>query len=315
MHPYCRLFISVGVAIVPCALSLSFGSAHGEVEGIHLTTNHDYAHERRWCYQLDLGDPPPLNVSSQPRYVILGHHKTGTDLWRGLTWDMQDILSTTCCACNSVGVNPQCKRQWRQCPIYQMTHTTEADARSISEVLDARVLHMVRRPWNMVVSEYVYASKEHPGEDFEPSSTPAYIRSHSLSDGVMMVCDLMMKEIQHMVQVHSYFAGGNRNVLEVRLEAFESDYNGVMRDIYQHFLGENDSRIDALLTRARDHDINRKSVRIGPQDHVSGREEKAAVQKEMEILLKAQEPNPCLKWVMQMDERMGYGSDSRSSNA
>mmetsp|Transcript_127517 Transcript_127517/g.285280 ORF Transcript_127517/g.285280 Transcript_127517/m.285280 type:complete len:320 (-) Transcript_127517:110-1069(-) len=309
MHPYCRLFMCVGVASVPCGLSLCIGSAHGEVKGIHRTPNHAYAAERTMCYKVEL---KPHAVSSQARYVNLVHHKTGTNLWKELMVDMQDILSAPCCTCER-----QCDSQ---CPIFQISHASEADARSISEVRDARVLHMVRRPSSMVVSEYLFASREVIGDGGEPVLLPIYVSTHTVAEGLMKVCDSMKKEIEDMVQVRSYFAGENSDVLEVSLEEIESNYDGVMRSIYQHFLGENDSRIDALLTRAKDHDLNRINVSSANTDeyvrgHVSGQEETAAIEKEIEILLNAQKPNPCLEWVMQMDERMGYGSDSSSSRS
>merc|ERR1719291_1423805 len=116
------------------------------------------------------------------------------------------------------------------------------------------------------------------------------MRSLALADAVNFECNVVETiYIPQMLEVHKFIKTHNvDNVLEVKFEDFAEDYDKTTRSIFEHFLGKENAMVDTLVTKAREHDINRRPPSDNADDHhISSDDEEAQVYSEMKKRLEA----------------------------
>jgi hypothetical protein len=186
----------------------------------------------------------------------------------------------------------------------------------------------------MVASNYVYTKKFTPWELPYRSWATDMLNRHSLSWGLQFICEDMLRgnltragipylerlgithlnsgDIVGMVQIHDLIAGNTLNsgsFLEVKSEDVQNNWNKTMRSIFEHFLGNNDNRVETLVASSGTHDISRMSQEELEQPrivaHISSTSEEAEAYTEMLHL--RDDGDLCMRALFESDERMGYG--------
>jgi len=247
----------------------------------------------------DLGLITPWH-EGPPRYVVFGHHKAGTYLLWHILADLSRVQNLTCSVC------------YTGCPtdsIWFPATSLVSDLEQLWRYPDAKAVHVVRRPTDMVVSEYCYAKRIRP--DMDSLLTQEY-RRHDVAWGIRQACADLQDTISEMLAVRSAIQEANSpRILQLRYESFKDDFDGVTRSIFEHFLGKSHGRrVERLVNISRRHDIHR----LGPktQDmvdvldglHHSSVEDKTAARAELTRQVASGEP--CLRSMAELDVRLGY---------
>mmetsp|Transcript_117736 Transcript_117736/g.240732 ORF Transcript_117736/g.240732 Transcript_117736/m.240732 type:complete len:314 (-) Transcript_117736:71-1012(-) len=274
--------------------------------------------------------------TSETQYLFLVHHKTGTALNLKLAFDMSNVLriprksvpwASVMDASNSLlgkgTALAQTAKEHTQGEKLLDTVTSigctgqvmlyeDMRAPLLDQILKTcpgtRAVHLVRRPSSIVASDYAYTKDLKPGEerqrDFERGEN---LRNHSLAWGVEEECNTYFRDYHiQMLEVHQMIQAENLdNILEVRLEDFEANYDSTTRSIFEHLLGSDHPSIDELVKKAIKYDISRMDKgSVASNEHISGRTEKAEVEMEMTRLL--EKGDSCIKKLGEADTLMGY---------
>lgn len=180
----------------------------------------------------------------------------------------------------------------------------------IASCPSTRIVYSMRRPSAMLVSEYTYLKDGDPGPgDFSYDGRGEIVATQPLSTGLQKLCQSwLLSEFAGLNYSYSYVQQRKpEQVLIVRLEDFEKDYDNTTRSIFEHFLGSGDSRIDDLVTTAKSHDLGRMPPeQVNTKRHVSSERDKAAVAAEMGKQFYA--GDSCMAKVAQLDKLLGYSS-------
>jgi len=270
------------------------------------------------------------------QYLFLAHHKTGTWLTVNFAEDMATLLNTTETYLSWMPIkdatesllglqveNDQTKYELAEGKLLADAVTStecsghvvffeDMRVQFLSELLKrcpgTRAVHLVRRPSSIVASDYAYTKDLKPGEerqrDFERGEN---LRNHSLAWGVEEECNTYFRDYHiQMLEVHQMIQAENLdNILEVRLEDFEANYDSTTRSIFEHLLGSDHPSIDMLVKMASQYDVNRMDqVVVANMSHISEKSDKAEVKTEMTRLLES--GNLCVKALREADAYMGY---------
>jgi len=270
------------------------------------------------------------------QYLFLAHHKAGTELNLHIANDMSEELSipfehvlwaAVSDASRALLGTPvalkQSEKEFTQGQHVLDTVTSTGCSGNITfyediraPLLDqilktcpgTRAVHLVRRPSQVMVSNYAYTRDLQPGEDRGSDvKRGEVLRAHSLEWGVSEECERYFKTYHgQMLAVHQMIQDNKLdNVLEVRFEDFGTRYDSTTRSIFEHFLGSDHPSIDNLVKQASQHDINRMDPGVvANNSHISGRTEKKEVEKEM--TMQRENGNECFKKLEEADRLMGY---------
>jgi len=274
--------------------------------------------------------------TSETQYLFFAHHKTGSVLNLKFASDMSNVLripqevvpwASVSDASNSLlgKVTALAQTAKEHTKGEQLLDTVTSigctgqvmlyeDMRAplLDQILKTcpgtRAVHLVRRPSSVLASNYAYTKDLQPGvergADFEVGKQ---LRTHSLEWGVKEECaryfgayHTQMLEVHEMIQDNKL-----DNILEVRFEDFEANYDNTTRSIFEHLLGSDHPSIDKLVKKASHHDISRmEKDAVASNEHISGRTEKAEVEMEMTRLL--ENGDSCIKKLGEADTLMGY---------
>jgi len=274
--------------------------------------------------------------TSETQYLFLAHHKAGTVLNAQIASDMSKVLripiehvpwASVLDASNSLlgeeTALTQTATEHAQGEKLLGTVTSSGctgqvmlyeDMRAplLDQILKTcpgtRAVHLVRRPSSVLASNYAYTKDLQPGvergADFEVGKQ---LRTHSLEWGVKEECSRYFGAYHtQMLEVHEMIQDNKLdNILEVRFEDFEANYDNTTRSIFEHLLGSDHPSIDKLVKKASHHDISRmEKDAVASNEHISGRTEKAEVEMEMTRLL--ENGDSCIKKLGEADTLMGY---------
>jgi len=197
----------------------------------------------------------------------------------------------------------------------------------MSEILkkcpDMRAVHLLRRPTDTVASAYAYeAMTPREPEANWAGMTGVAARFAPFSDGVKFYCQSTSTSwLNDMVAVHEYLENHSfPDVMEIRFEDYEADYDATTRRFYEHFLG-NMALVDELVIKAQSSDLSRVPENasapehvLTPEtkipgtdiemDHISSKDDESEVLAEMGKQLEA--GDPCAESVFHMDVLLGY---------
>lgn len=272
--------------------------------------------------------PPPGLV-----YAFLTHTKTGTVLCHKIACDVAPLLDMkqgllvagpleyACGANPGTRIQLPLRSRWDitcnadQITVYgdygmEGTPTFES-VNVLEQCTNTRAVHMIRRPSTMLVSEYAYNMRLSPGH---PDYMAKYavvqlLQNMTLSEGMQEQCKRWFADAGWKLEkaYQKSLQGGMESVLQVKFEDFMNDFDQTARAIFQHFLGNKDSRIDHLVEVASRHDIRRMTrSTVNNMPHVGN----ANVSTEVTLELKKQfqAGNSCMRRLAQLDEVMGYGT-------
>jgi len=302
-----RLHGFVGAAVMICCI----------LSGYSLRTARQGREED---YVSDLG-PPPVFSTDVP-LAILSHRKTGDVRYSRIMRDSARLLGMPQKQVHAMNDSSPCNRGAITFYWNAVDHAVQA---LISHCPGMRAVHSVRRPSSMVVSDYLY-TKNLPlgtGEMQWRKDLGMNLRQHNMSWGLNQICESLtsthFKNAAQMLNIHE-LSKNSINILEVRYEDFEHDYDATTASIFEHFLGRNHSRIDELVKVAGRHDTARMTLELrkqggergGESNHIADASEKANVYMEMKQMLEAK--NPCLQSIVQMDAQLGYRDDLSASS-
>jgi len=271
-------------------------------------------------------------------YLFMTHHKTGTELAGHFADDMSQILGipqtiipwvAVWDASNSLSGSPLAEAATQNIwelgmygmELYKVTWigcTGEIfkyeDMRvpllnqTLKTCPGTRAVHLVRQPSEVVVSNYAYTKdllpfEERPGDVLHGE----ILRTHSLAWGVNNMCEHYFERYNdQMLEVHQMIQDKKLdNILEVRLEDFDADFDSTTRSIFEHLLGSDHPSIDKLVEAASKHDVNRMNqTLVDNNHHISADSDKASVKMEMTRLF--EKGNSCMKKLPEVDTLMGY---------
>jgi len=195
-------------------------------------------------------------------------------------------------------------------PILEYRNAEPEDVYDLSQQPDLRMVHWTRKPSNIVASWYSYSLRLDAGcceMDYDPWNivSPEQLSALSLSQGLSLVCNISSQSVlKPMVTIHEYIKPF-KNILPLRFEDAESDYDNTMRSFWEHFFGSSDHRLQeqVFLVVAKKKDSH-SPLWDGNATHMSDEDSEAKVHQEMKNLLKA--GDPCMQELNEMNKRMGY---------
>lgn len=175
-----------------------------------------------------------------------------------------------------------------------------------------RAVHFIRDLQEALISNYVFTKSLVPGRPGE--SEPMHIqmrgpvyRNMSLSQGLRVDCaEFLHSHTLPMLEVHEHIKNTNQtDILEVRYEEIEKDYDGTFKSIFEHLLGSNHSKLSTLTEGAKAFDTRRWSDKhISTSTHVSDDAEKAEARREFRKMV--HEEDPCAIELMRQRYALGY---------
>lgn len=234
--------------------------------------------------------------------AIWTHRKTGTDLFRGISDELAQVLGMPHYTLN---LGAQEQRCYPNAITHHINPTTPYASGCVEEFPDIRALHVVRHPMSMLASAYCYTKKLHlfAPETLSTITMGAELRREPMDVGLRRICEDEKSKpfyMASMIEIHERM--NSSNIMEVGLEVIENDFNRTMRSIFEHLAG-NDPRVDLFIERASRWDLNRYQLdesSIHASDEGEKREAKVVLQSMLEA------GDPCIQWAAQMAERMGF---------
>eukprot|EP00408_Alexandrium_pacificum_P063726 CAMPEP_0171169286 /NCGR_PEP_ID=MMETSP0790-20130122/8137_1 /TAXON_ID=2925 /ORGANISM="Alexandrium catenella, Strain OF101" /LENGTH=363 /DNA_ID=CAMNT_0011634131 /DNA_START=73 /DNA_END=1164 /DNA_ORIENTATION=+ len=254
------------------------------------------------------------------------HHKSGTDLLRGLAYaHVQAMKEPYCLSHGKYGFEPpECNRNltdvaklWSWCNFsarlikhLELGAPRAGDYRSLGRGERAqrrpsgrlRGVHMVRDPVSMVVSGYIY----HMHSDDTPPFLTA-IRNLSMVDGLTREARFLLNA--HGREMATSYALAPPWVLQVRFEAFtesSASFDEAVAAVYKHMLGGiyTKGQRSLLAGYAARHDLRRgqQSSKV-MQNHVADHALKDTVREVVKTI-----PPKVLAKLKAMRQRLGYGT-------
>lgn len=148
-----------------------------------------------------------------------------------------------------------------------------------AECPNFRAVHVIREAGALVASGYLYHSRN---PDVVPGVRPGFLRDLSLDDGLRAEARAeLATTIPEMVQTYA-LTKDLENVLIVRLESFEENFDGTTRKMFEFLLGASHPKIDALVESAAEADVARWSTTEKQNnDHVADEQEEHEVVEEL----------------------------------
>jgi len=268
------------------------------------------------------------------QYLFLSHHKTGTALGDEIANDMSMELNITKTGVlwfsvleasnflSGIPTPPTVGTADERSGAIDLLRTTgctgqiifyqDMRAPLLKHILKScpgtRAVHFVRRPSEIVVSNYAYTYGLQPGGERQSDVDHGErLRQLSLAEGVDEMCHTYLDVYNdQMIELHQMIQDNNLdNIVEVRLEDFETNYDNTTRSIFETLLGSDHPSIDKLVKKVRAHDINRwNQTVVDNNPHISSESDEATAKMEMTRML--EDGNSCIKKLPELDTLMGY---------
>lgn len=273
-----------------------------------------------------------FDAAEAPRFHFYSHHKAGTVMGYWLLWHFQDAVN------RELNLDPAMRlglvkwltvmpgsASWavtsRICP--ELGYPAAIDYEDmrvnsynlIQRRCPNRAVHMIRNAQSQLVSNYVYTKHLQPGDDVPADvELGRILRRRSVRWGIERMCERYF-EVYHpqMVEMHELLMRSKpENVLEVRYEDFQTDFNGTARRLFTHLVPnatETDLE-DLLINVASVNPRTWTNADRHADSHISSRAEKARVR---EIALQmAKQDTPagwCLRNISDVSVSLGYDAD------
>lgn len=274
------------------------------------------------------GETPQHAAGEAHRYHFYAHHKAGTALSSALFLNMRAVL------------NPRLEQKikhhqvkfmqtypktttwnatWAVCPkLGEALAVTYEDMRvpSLEVIMERcpnRAVHMIRNAQSQIVSNYVYTKHLAPGDDLPYDvKLGRLLRKRSLRWGLERMCAKQFKEYYpQMIAMHKYLNEHKpESILEIQYEDFETDFNGTVRRILTHYLGQGHEAIERIVGRASaSNPDNWAKDRRHRNHHISSRAEKEHVRQYLLNITESSDETSCFKRISGVSLALGYDAD------
>lgn len=276
-----------------------------------------------------------LGLTSQPiEFALVAHHKTGTHLIRLIKDDIKARLGLkeldvpwAAIATEEVllggglniGIPVGNEKESTEILHKHLSHVCRENRillfedmrpKVLSKLFErcngARAVHLVRRPSNVVASNWAYTKNLKPGQDrIFDVIRGAILRGHSASWGLQFECNVFFSTYANQMLESHKMIQNRSNILEVRYENLMANYDNTTRSIFEHLFGKTHPSINELVMDAIKYDKNRMPDSVkSANSHISSAKDKADAKNEMIKLHQA--GDPCMAKLKESDEIMGY---------
>lgn len=182
---------------------------------------------------------------------------------------------------------------------------------------DWKAIFLVRDPKDILISAYIYNDKSAnaPDASLMMKTGPQYLQHLSLDNGIRREAfveaglDKNPRATLPLLLTMYKLVQTDPRILTMRFEHIMKDYYTSLRDAFRHFLGTNDTLVEAMVKGASVGDIQLQSVQNRVHNHVASVNDKARVGHAVDRLWLRGDSN--VSAVMAFRPKLGY-SDSLS---
>lgn len=220
------------------------------------------------------------DANATTKFLFLTHHKTGTNLFMNLCRKLVPLIT------NKTEVCHVCYRAQKlhdngtlQCPrnsyvkqdsgfgtegrFMVITAIDDKEFRRIQDwsKSDYRVIHMVRDPVEMLVSDFWYNDQLYSRQLNTLDATmkaSVWEGKSTVEDKLRNVSYVLSHFVDHMCSLREANAG-DPNMLTMDLDLFKKNFSSAARQMFSFMLGRNYSRMDEVMKAASPLDLQSNS--------------------------------------------------------
>jgi len=182
----------------------------------------------------------------------------------------------------------------------------------LERVPDLRVVHMIRRPTDLLLSTYRYHKFLLTPEGARlrwDARVPDFANATSIEEGVRMLARDIKGLTEDIVTTHKALAGDPR-ALTLELADFGRDFNGTARRLYTHLYDAGAASLKELLWVSAEHDTKRWSKLSAQGTVVTSGTDKAGtadMPEAREVLLRlGRAHDPDVQHIFGAEEALGF---------